>query len=154
MLGFTVNTDILMIASGASDKARAPDLKRDCIQLLKWMQVTVDARLVLDKTRKIAKEYESKLPCQCFGMAFLATMAKYNKFELVNRVGGDQWKTVRIKLRLHDEDHCFVRAAMAFRDKLLVAEEAHFSDRRRDLRKHAEVTVCLAHEAVERTKSA
>ena len=40
MLGFTVNTDILMIASGTSDKARDPDRKRACIQLLKWMQIT------------------------------------------------------------------------------------------------------------------
>ncbi len=154
MLGFTVNTDILMIASGTSDKARDPDRKRACIQLLKWMQITAGARLVLDKTRKIAQEYTSKLSGPCFGNKFLAVMATSDKFEWVDRVAGNDWKAIRIKLRLHDENNSFVRAAMASRDKLLVAEEADFNDRRRDLKKHAEVTVCLAREAVELTKSA
>ena len=151
MYGFTLNTDILMIASGTSDKA---DDGGNCFSLLTWMMDTVNARLVLDDTQKISAEYGRKMKAECLGRAFVAKMMKDDKIERVARAGGDSWKRARLQLKLHTEDQDFVRAAMASRDKLLVAEEADFHRRRAALKAHAEVLLHSAEEAVELTKAA
>ena len=118
------------------------------------MRTTAGCASVIDKTATIVQEYVKKLRYSCFGSEFVAAMAKNDKLEKVDRVVGDQWNAVRIKLGLHDENHCFVRAAMVSTDKLLVAEETHFCDCRRDLKKHAQAESVLSTRSCSLTKSA
>jgi len=154
LFGFTVNTDILIIASGKSDKGdRAPALRGSCVALLNWMVETAGAKLVLDTEKLIQQEYSDKLGDDEFGNRFITTMITSDKIEQVQRIDGKRWKVIQSKVKLHKKDQTIARASMASQHKLLVAEESHFAAAASLLWKHARIEVLAARGAVARTKA-
>lgn len=127
MADLTLNTDVIVIASGKSDKR---NLTPVCIDLLNTMRDTPEMQLVLDRTKKIQQEYENKVPDpNSFGKVFVIHMlTTQGKTNIVDRAKGSEWHRVRVSLSeagMHSEDLDFVRAAMMSDDKVFVAEEAH-----------------------------
>lgn len=161
-LGLTINTDILMIASGNSDKGeKDPQLKQHCQDVIGWMLESDAAMLVIDDDNTIKQEYIKTMGDAGYGIQFVKEMAVNFKLEVVQRFHGGKWFRLNQKMgkelgrqfALHKGDDTFGRTAMASTDRIIVADEAHFKNAASVLKKHSNVTMLTPEDAVARTKS-
>ncbi|MGA2797471.1 MAG: hypothetical protein ABSE63_07840 [Thermoguttaceae bacterium] len=148
MRDLTVDTEILIIASGISDHGS----QVDCIKLLNQMMEIVDVYLVLDKIGTIEQEYKNKMNEVTFGMIFVRYMWDKLKINSVDRAKGPEWKPINTKLdevHFHPNDRKFIQAAMKSNSKRIVAQEDDYSDEVRDIlrQKRLKITVDSAKSA-------
>ena len=126
----TINSDILMMASGKSDHGPI----EACIELLDAIYQSGSIALVLDEEGKIEQEYKEKLgfDAHCYSSVFVSRMlTEKGKLNTVKRASHREWSAIERKLRetcLHAQDRYFVRVAMSSKSAVVVAEEKHFCD--------------------------
>lgn len=124
MIDITVDTQILMIASGISNlKAEESHIK-----LLTHIENTETVYLVIDENGLIKQEYENKMRHGSLGKQWLLVMASRGRIKTVKLARWDKGlRTALSEAHFDPDDYKFVRTAMASESKILIAEEDDYS---------------------------
>jgi hypothetical protein len=129
MTDITIDTGVLMIASGMSDHG----CEETCRNVVEAVEQNINYILALDCKDKVLGEYKKKMPDpQCFGRRFVQSMAGGPNGPRTVEYPWTDWRSVRVALNEQGfdfEDAAFVRTAMASVSKRLIAEEAGFYKR-------------------------